>query len=214
MINGNLAYKDEYFTRTARSYSSSSGNVRNGYGAHRSASKQNSAVVYSKNSTASRSKKTVHSSKQAAKRPVKAETTVKTIVKDKREMINRKVTLLRIVYMLIIAFSASFMISKYVTVNETANEIRSLSRELENTRAYTSQRVYEMERNIDLSEVEEIATTKLGMQRPESYQIIYVNVDKEDMSELTAKDVEGAGNDIKALFRVLKENIVELFSIN
>ena len=71
-----------------------------------------------------------------------------------------------------------------------------------------------MERNIDLSEVEEIATTELGMQRPESYQVIYVNVDKDDFSEVTAKDVEGAGNDIKELFRVLKENIVELFSIN
>lgn len=203
MINGNLAYKDEYFGRAPRRVSASVNSTRKSSGTYRGAT-----------TAANKTKSLQNRSKQSVKRQVSPETTAKTIVKDKREMINRKVMLLRIVYMLIIAFSASFMISKYVTVNETANEIRALSKELENTRAYTSQRVYEMERNIDLSEVEEIATSRLGMQRPESYQIIYVNVDKDDMSELTAKDVEGAGNDLKELFRVLKENIVELFSIN
>ncbi|MBQ7974231.1 MAG: hypothetical protein IJ300_00870 [Clostridia bacterium] len=200
MINGNLAYKDEYISRPVRKAGTTRYGNHTGTGYH-SGSGKRTAGVYS-------------ARQQTVRKPVIAEKNVKTIEKDKREMINRKVTLLRIAYMLIIAFSASFMISKYVAVNETASEIRALSKELENTRAYTSQRVYEMERNIDLSEVEEIATTELGMQRPESYQIIYVNVDKDDLSEVTAKEVEGAGNDLKALFGTIKENIIELFSIN
>jgi hypothetical protein len=67
-------------------------------------------------------------------------------------MAQRKVTLQRIVYMLIIALAASFMISKYVAVKETAGQIKALNNELESTRAYTSQRVFEMERNIDFIE--------------------------------------------------------------
>ena len=210
MSNGNLAYKDEYYTRPVRKNGVVSNANLRGAGTYKRASSQSGTSYRRKTGGTVAYKKP----QQTVKKPARAEQNVKSIVKDKREMLNRKVTLLRIAYMLIIAFSASFMISKYVAVNETASEIRALSKELENTRAYTSQRVYEMERNIDLSEVEEIATTELGMQRPESYQIIYVNVDKDDLSEVTAKDVEGAGNDIKELFRVLKENIVELFSIN
>lgn len=133
--------------------------------------------------------------------------------KDSREMVRRRVTLLRILYMATIAFSATFMISKFVTVNDTAGRIQSLNKELASTRSYTSQRIFEMERSVDLSEVEEIASTRLGMQRPESYQTIYVDVEQEDVSEVTAGEVEGAKNVLKSMFSKLAENIIGLFSI-
>ncbi len=195
MVNGNLAYKEDMVTRPIK-------NNRYDYPRYYS---NDYRRQYS--SDAMRSQRV----RQAAAKRVQ---TVKTYEKDKREMIHKKTTLLRIVYMLTIALAATFMISKYVAVNETAGEIKSLTKELESTRAHTSQRIFEMERSIDLSEVEEIATTELGMQRPEVYQIVYVNVDKEDVSQITAGDVEGAGNDVKAFLSKVKENIKELFSIN
>lgn len=200
MVNGNLAYKNEYYTRSVRPVTAKPmrSSVRS---SQRHGTVKHGARVYDHRG-------------QTVNKHVQAVSAVKTFEKEKREMVHRKVTLLRIVYMSVIALSASFMISKYVAVNDTASEIKKLTNQLESTRAYTSQRVYEMERNIDLSEVEEIATTELGMQRPESYQIVYVNVDKDDVSEVTARDVEGAGNDIKAFFENVKKNIVELFCIN
>lgn len=192
MVNGNLAYKDDAVTRPIKV--NNTGRRPSYYGSYAT--------------TAQRSYYT-----QRAQAPVRKEQTVKTVEKDRREMIHRKLTLLRIVYMGIIAFSAAFMISKFVAVNETAGEIKRLNNELDSMRAYTSQRIFEMEQSIDLSEVEEIATTRLGMQRPESYQIIYVNVDKNDISEVTAGDVEGARNDVKSFAGKLKENIMELFGI-
>ena len=138
---------------------------------------------------------------------------IKKYVKDEEEMVRRKVLILRLLYMGAIAFSATFMISKFVAVNDTTSKIKSLNRELENVRAYTSQKIFEMERSVDLSEVERIAATKLGMQRPESYQMIYVDVAQSDMSGVTAGDVEGAGNSMKAFFSKVKQNIIELFSI-
>ena len=200
MTNGNLAYKNDYVTRnTARTN-------------HTSRPGSSYQYYNRRNTGAEAYKKTVHP--QQKQERLHTQPAVKSFVKDKNEMAHRRLTLQRIVYMLIIALAASFMISKYVAVRETAGEIKSLQNQLESTRAYTSQRIFEMERNIDLSEVEEIATTELGMQRPESYQIIYVNVDKDDLSELKASEVEGAGNDIKAFMEKLKANILELFSIN
>ena len=197
MVNGNLAYKHDIVThpiRHNRPYNR--GNYNNPY--HQTRVKQNANIRY----------------QHTVAKPVHKAQTANTFEKDKREMIHRKTTLLRIVYMATIALAATFMISKYVAVNETAGEIKSLTNELNDTRAYTSQRIFEMERTIDLGEVEEIATTRLGMQRPESYQIVYVNVEKEDVSEVTAGDVEGAGNDVKAFWTNVKKNIMELFGIN
>ena len=199
MVNGNLAYKHDMVTRPIK---------HNTYGRNGRYSNQYQQT-YARRTAAAATRYT-----KPAVEPVQKVRTANSAEKDKREMIHRKTTLLRIAYMLTIALAATFMISKFVAVNETAGEIKSLTNELESTRAYTSQRIFEMERSVDLSEVEEIATTRLGMQRPEVYQIVYVNVDKESVSEVTAGDVEGAGNDVKAFMTKLKKNIIELFSIN
>ncbi len=205
MVNGNLAYKNDAVTRPIKV--NNTGRRPSYYGSYSAAPAQKGNL---QRGYAYGSRRAYYT--QAAA-PVHKAQTVKKVEKDRREMLHRKLTLLRIVYMVIIAFSAAFMISKYVAVNETAGEIKRLNNELDSMRAYTSQRIFEMEQSIDLSEVEEIATTRLGMQRPESYQIIYVNVDKDDISEVTAGDVEGAGNDVKTFAGKLKENIKELFGI-
>ena len=206
MVNGNLAYKQDAVTRPIKV--KNTGRRPSYYGSY--------ATTASQRGNMQRGYASSYASAyyaQRAKAPVQNQQTVKKVEKDRREMIHRKLTLLRIVYMGIIALSAAFMISKFVAVNETAGEIKRLNNELDSMRAYTSQRVFELEQSIDLSEVEEIATTRLGMQRPESYQIIYVNVDKNDISEVTAGDVEGAKNDVKSFAGKIKENIMELFGI-
>ncbi len=151
--------------------------------------------------------------KQTVTKPIRPKRTDINKEKDNTEMIRKRVTFLRILYIGVIAASAAFMISKFVSVNETASQIKSLNKELSQIRSYTSQKIFEMERKVDLSEVEEIASTKLGMQRPEGYQTIYVDVPQEDKTEVTAGEVEGAKNSIKSLWGGLKKNIIEFFSI-
>ncbi len=151
--------------------------------------------------------------KEVVTKPIRPVMKQTKTVKDNKDMIRRRVTFLRILYTAAIAVSAAFMVSKFVIANETAGEIKSLSQDLAEARAYTSQKVFEMERSVDLDEVEKIATTRLGMQRPESYQIVYVNVDKDDVSEVTAGDVEGAKNELMDTLDSIKKNILEFFSI-
>lgn len=133
--------------------------------------------------------------------------------KEKAQMIARKTTLSGILYIVVLAFSAIFMISKFVAVYDTGQEVASLTKQLEQKRSYTTQKIFEMEQSVDLTEVENIATTKLGMQRPEKHQIVYVNVKQNDKTDVTAKDVEGFGNRVSDWCSKLGRNIAEVFSI-
>ena len=149
----------------------------------------------------------------APKKVIKQDNTQRKKREEERaQMMARKVTIKRIVYILTLALSATFMITKYVAVYDTQQEIRALTNELEEKQSYTSQKVFEMEQKIDLAEVERKAT-ELGMQRPDKHQIIYVDVKTEDVTEVTAGDVEGIKNRSANFFDRVKKNIMGVFSI-
>ncbi len=134
--------------------------------------------------------------------------------KERAQMIARRVTLFRILYIVTLALSATFMISKFVAVYDTEQERNSLIKQLEQKQSYTSQKVFEMEQSVDLKEVETKASEELGMQRPEKHQVIYVDVKTNDLTEVTASDVEGIKNRSSSFFDNLKKNIIGIFSIN
>lgn len=114
---------------------------------------------------------------------------------------------------LVLALSAGYMISKFVTVQELRREVRSLQVELAKEQAVSSQKIFKLESSVDLSEIEDEAYTRLNMQRPEKYQIVYVDVPCEDKTDTTAGEVEGVVNNVKAFFARTWKNIVEAFSI-
>ena len=133
--------------------------------------------------------------------------------RNQEQMLNRKRNIRRMVAVVAMAVSAGFMISEFVTVHETRAQLSALGKELSEQEAITSQKVFALEQSIDLDKIERIATTRLSMQRPESYQTIYVNVKSEDVTEATAGDVEGVGNALAAFFRSMGSHIVKFFSI-
>ena len=118
-----------------------------------------------------------------------------------------------IIYALVLCSAAYYMISKNVAVYETEQRIKTLQAEIAELESYTSQRMFELEQSIDLSTVEKVAKTRLNMQRPEQYQIEYVNVNRDDVTEVTANEVEGVSNKVKKAAKSLKRNMVGIFSI-
>lgn len=133
--------------------------------------------------------------------------------KAREQMLIRSKNLRRICVIVVIALSAGFMISRFVAVNETQSEIASLQRQLAQAESVTDQMIFDMEQSIDLNKIETEATTRLGMQRPEKYQTIYVNVKKDDITEKTASEVEGPGKRLAAAIKEFGSNIVSFFSI-
>ncbi|MDD6483746.1 MAG: hypothetical protein PUF72_04110 [Clostridiales bacterium] len=113
----------------------------------------------------------------------------------------------------VLALSAGFMISTFVAVHETKDEVAALEETLGDLQAQTSQKAFDLEHAIDLDEVEKIASERLGMQRPEKYQTIYVNVRREDEVQKTAREVEGLSKRIASGLGGIWSNIVEFFSI-
>lgn len=118
-----------------------------------------------------------------------------------------------IIYVLILSVAAYYMISKSVVLYETKQEIKQKQAELTELETYTSQRTFELEQSVDLATVEEIASAKLNMQRPESYQIEYVSMNRDDVTEVTADEVEGVKSKVNKVAESLKRNIVGIFTI-
>lgn len=129
----------------------------------------------------------------------------------KRDTAKKRVVFIGYVFMVILA--AVFMIGKNVSEYESELKIKSLQKELAEIESYTSQKLYELEENIDLTAVEEAAKTRLGMQRLNKNQTVYVNVKQDDVCELTAREVEGVKNRVAEAAVDLKQNVIGLFSI-
>lgn len=107
--------------------------------------------------------------------------------------------------------AAYFMISKNVQVFETGDRVKKLESELSMLESTTSQKIFELEQSVDLNVVERVATTRLNMQRPEKYQIVYLNVNTDDVTEITADDVEGVKNQIGNAAEKMKKNFIGIF---
>ncbi len=141
------------------------------------------------------------------------ENKVRIVKRNREQMLIRGKNIRRICVVIAVAMSAGFMISEFVTVNETHQKVAALQKELDQIESATSQMVFDMEQSVDLAEIERQATTRLGMQRPEKYQTVYVNVRQEDYTESTAGEVEGIGNGIISLIKNIGGHIVRFFSI-
>ena len=111
------------------------------------------------------------------------------------------------------SLSAGYMISTFVAVNETRADIAALEKKLVEQEAITSQKAFDLDNSIDLATIEEEATTRLGMQTPEKYQTVNVNVDREDVTEKTVGEVENASGVIGGWIKNIFGHIVEFFSI-
>ena len=131
--------------------------------------------------------------------------------KKKKEINKSRVLIVGYVFMIIL--SAVFMIGKNVAEYESSLKIKSLQKELAELQSYTSQKVFEMEENIDLTKVEEIAVNRLGMQRPSKNQTVYVNIKQDDVCELTADEVEGVGKRVVSAAEGLKKNVLGIFGL-
>ena len=93
--------------------------------------------------------------------------------------------------MSICAICAGFMISKNVEAYESRKNIEKLQKELNSLKEYSSQRAFELDKSLDREAIELEAKTRLNMVKPEKYQMVYVNVKQDDVTELVAKDTEG-----------------------
>ena len=73
------------------------------------------------------------------------------------------------------------IVLRYAMINNMNMENIKLKKELESINNINAQLQLAAERQINLSNIEEYAKNNLGFQKPQNYQIEYINVDKEDL---------------------------------
>ena len=80
-----------------------------------------------------------------------------------------------------ILFTNAMIIEKASAVNDMQNQLNMLTEENNHAKL-------EIEKNLDLKKIEDIAINELGMKRPDKYQVVYVNVEQTDYAEVVKAD--------------------------
>lgn len=105
----------------------------------------------------------------------------------------------------ILVIGAFLVLYRAASITMLTNEVGKKQKELADLQAANQQTQLELDRSLDLKKVEEVATQKLGMRRPEKYQTVYVDINNADYVEHTAKDSGGLLSTIGGFFQGIKE---------
>lgn len=114
---------------------------------------------------------------------------------------NRYASFLRLA---IVALFAFLVLARGVALTDKANRLNEMKKELAQLQAQNQKTQMDIEKALDLNRIEQIASEKLNMRRPEKYQIVYINLDRVDYvekAEGTASPIGKASrlfNDIKS----------------
>ena len=97
------------------------------------------------------------------------------------------------------------IVLRYAMINNMNMDNIRLKKELDSINNTNAQLKLAAEQKVNLSDIEIYAREKLGLQKPQNYQIEYINIDKHDL--IDNKAVVSKKNGIKEFF----DNIVEFF---
>ena len=86
------------------------------------------------------------------------------------------------------------MIYRYAVILETNDEIKKLSEECAAIEAANQSIQSKIDRGLELGALEEYATTQLGMIRPDSSQIFYIDMRLGDTAQTAGNEGEEAEN--------------------
>jgi len=125
------------------------------------------------------------------------------LLKAKKKARSYIKTKLKIVCFVLAVFSCCFtMIYRYALITDlsyTINKLEKYHNELMNE---NSRIKIDLERKTDLNRIKEIAQSKLNMQEPDRYQIVYISIPKDDftiVAETYKNNKERTGSGMLAL---------------
>ena len=134
----------------------------------------------------------------------------KTVQKEKvqvRPQKNQKRMMKRSIFLGTVTFGVALtIVYRFAMINNMNMENIKLKQQLTELNNVNAQLQLNAEKSLNLSEVEKYASEKLGLQKPQNYQIEYIKVDKQD---LVANKIT---NENKSGLKKILLNIVEFFN--
>lgn len=123
-----------------------------------------------------------------------------TVLKaKKRYKNNRKIKfklILSIVAVLIAGLTVMYRFAAITQISYNINKSEKIYNELRNENSLLRVQV---ETETDLTEIKEVAETRLGMQRPDKSQVVYINVPRNDYTVVVKTQDEAGGDSGNAL---------------
>ncbi len=116
----------------------------------------------------------------------------KVLKAKKKAKLNNKIKT-KMIFSVLVVFALGFVIlGRYATLtqlNYSVSEYKNAYTELQDKNVKLK---VEIQGKTDLNKVKQIAETKLGMQKPDKYQIVYVDVPKTDVTVVNDKYADAA----------------------
>lgn len=93
------------------------------------------------------------------------------------------------ILMVIILGSTLLLMYRNVKIRESFAGVQALSKEVTRIEKENSQIAVNIQNNLNLNNIESVASSSLGMQKLSSKQTIYINLDTKDYTEITQKSI-------------------------
>jgi cell division protein FtsL len=100
---------------------------------------------------------------------------------------------------------ACAVLYRNAVIIQSTTKIDTLSKQLEYVRSENVKNELALEKSVDLSYVEEVATRKLGMKRPDKFQTVYVDVTQNNYAEVM--NLKNKDNRFYGTFSVITPNV-------
>ncbi|MCR4434569.1 MAG: cell division protein FtsL [Clostridiales bacterium] len=114
------------------------------------------------------------------------------VLKEKKKHRTNNRAKLRTVCAILIVFAACFtIIYRYAAITELNYKVVKQNKIYESIKDENTRLRVEISKETDLNKIRAVAESKLGMQRPDKYQIVYMNVAKNDYTEAASAEPKG-----------------------
>lgn len=142
-------------------------------------------------------------------RPKETNPVLYEIKKKKEDKKTKKHVIMLMTVLLLLGLTVAFRFASITQINYENHELEQQYAELESQIKITKA---DLEGAMSISEISRIATEKLNMHKPLTYQITYINVNIEDQTEL-ADEVLTQTFDTRTWYEKLFDNIKLFFGI-
>lgn len=108
-----------------------------------------------------------------------------SIEAEKKKQLAHKKSQRKVIFAITIAFILAFtVLYRNALIIQKSDQRDKLEDKLTQIQSQNAQTEMELKEKVNLAYVEEMATSKLGMKRPDKYQVVYINVTQSDYAEL------------------------------
>lgn len=118
-----------------------------------------------------------------------------TVLKaKKRYKNNRKVKFKLVVSIILVLLAGLTVMYRFAAITQLSYDINKSEKIYNELRNENSMLKVQVETKTDLTEIKEIAETRLGMQKPDKSQVVYIKVPRDDYTVVMKTQDEAGGN--------------------